>query len=349
MVSIILAAPLQMAAAAAPACPSGMTQTDTFELGGASYAACEDLQQPSGAIALVPDKGAIEWFTKGYEQYADPSAVEAQYYFPKLGLNLSQTMHDPADVLGQAILSKNFSHVSWELVASAIPPIKQAGVRTFVGSRGSSVDTTFNDAGEDAAHYGFPPAVSFVFNLTNEAEGGSFIADPRHLPKGSKRGAGNYLNTSGMAEGLVGGELPVAVFYYPVLPPCANGSIQAANSKTDGNADKADGRPAPGECTPHLPPGATGSRYWTMVAAGTPDMKGSREQGVWFRYQQIECVGADMAHDMAPPCKLVGLPQYWDTYWWTRTPGGGNTEINGPVNASLPNACGFYGTLLENR
>eukprot|EP01052_Picozoa_sp_SAG31_P043316 SAG31_NODE_7176_length_1764_cov_1.500600_1_plen_73_part_10 len=73
-----------------------------------------------------------------------------------------------------------------------------------MGSRGSSVDTTFNDAGEDAAGYGFPPAVSYVFNLTNQAEGGTFIAT---------RGKGSsYVNTSGLAEGLVGGDLPVVVF-----------------------------------------------------------------------------------------------------------------------------------------
>ena len=66
---------------------------------------------------------------------------------------------------------------------------------------------------------------------------------------------------------------------------------------------------------------------------------------MWFRYQQLQCAG----EDMAPPCELVGAPQYWDTFWWSRTPGGGNTEITGPSNASLPNASGFYGTLLENR
>ena len=196
-----------------------------------------------------------------------------------------------------------------------------------MGSRGSSVDTTFSDTGEDAAGYGFPPALSYVFNLTNEAEGGSFIAPGRGK-------ASDYLNASGIAEGLVGGELPVVVFYYPVLPPC--------DSDLDGNSGGS--QPAAAECTTALPPGTTGSRYWTMVAAGTPDMKGSREQGVWFRYQQVAC-----AANMAPPCLLVGLPQYWDTYWWSRTPGSGNTELTGPRNVSLPNATGFYATLLENR
>ena len=329
MVSLMLALTGNLAAPPSSSCPAGMSRVDTFESSddGIGWAACEDLQKQGGAIALVPsNKGPVEWFSKGYEPYADPSAVEAQYYFPALGLNKTATMHDPADILGQSILSHNFSHVSWELVASAIPPIRMTGgARTFVGSRGSSVDTTFNDAGEDAAGYGFPPAVNYVFNLTNQAEGGAFISS------GRRSNMSSYVNTSGMAEGLVGGELPIVVFYYPVLPPCEQGGGGAPVGTS--------GKPPPTGCTNNLPPGSTGSRYWTMVAAGTPDMQGSREQGVWFRYQQIECAGADMA----PPCKLVGQPQYWDTFWWSRTPGGGNTEVTGPRNTSLPNASGFYG------
>jgi hypothetical protein len=70
-----------------------------------------------------------------------------------------------------------------------------------------AADTTFNDEGEDAAGYGFPPPRSYVFNLTNMAEGGT--------PFGAQT---KYINQSGMAEGLVGGELPVVVFYFPVVP-----------------------------------------------------------------------------------------------------------------------------------
>ena len=91
-------------------------------------------------------------------------------------------------------LLNNYSFLSWELVASAIPPIRSTGpVRAFVGSRGSSVDTTFNDAGEDAAGYGFPPPLSYVFNLTNQAGGGEYIKTGKNAPL--------YLNHSGMAEG----------------------------------------------------------------------------------------------------------------------------------------------------
>ena len=183
----------------------------------------------------MPSSGDTEWFTKGYSVYG--SADDDDYY---LGLGKDAVMHSKVDILAVKLLSKNYSFLSWDLVASAIPPIRHTGgARTFVGSRGSSVDTAFSDSGEDASGYGFPPALAYVFNLTNIAEGGSAIQD-----------ANKYVNYSGMADGLVGGELPAVIFYYPV----AYGS-------------------------PYLPNNTTGHRYWTMVAVGTPDMQGSREQG----------------------------------------------------------------------
>ena len=230
-----------------------------------------------------------------------PTGSDDDYY---LNLTKKAVTESKVDLLAVELLGRQ--HLTWELVASAIPPIRlTAGVRAFVGSRGSVADTTFNDAGEDAAGYGFPPAAGYVFNLTNIAEGGAPIHDAKQ-----------FVNASGMAEGLVGDHLPIVVYYYPVL----------AHS-------------------PFLPKNATGTRYWTMVASPEPDMHGSREQSVWFRYQQIECAGADMS----PPCKIVGSPMYWDTYWWSRCPAGacGQTNSAGPVNAS--SAAGFYASLLENR
>jgi hypothetical protein len=115
----------------------------------------------------------------------------------------------PPNAQGVDLLGKNYSHISWESVAAAVPPIRSTGgARAFVGSRGSAVDTTFNDNGEDAVGYGFPPPLSYVFNLTNIQEGG----------KALKAQGKGYLNRSAMAEGLVGGELPIVVFYYPVIP-----------------------------------------------------------------------------------------------------------------------------------
>ena len=309
MLVLLLAAPAAFAASAGATCPAGTSLVDTFEdSAGASWSACEDLQQPGGSIALVPQQaGDIEWFSKGYEWYgAAPSGSDDDYY---LDMNKSTAVNSKVDILAVKLLNQS-GGITWDAVESAVPPIRSAGVRAFVGSRGSVADTTFNDAGEDAAGYGFPPALSFVFNLTNQAEGGTpfGIADKKG-PKPS-----DYINKSAMAEGLVGGHLPIVVFYYPV----------AADS-------------------PYLPKDAKGSRYWTMVASGEPDMKGSTQQSVYFRYQQLECAGAQMK----APCHMVGTPQYWDTFWWTRAPGGGATNQSGP--SSTASASVFYRSLLDNR
>ena len=136
----------------------------------------------------------------------------------------------------------------------------------------------------------------------NIAEGGAPIAD------GAK-----YVNSSLMAEGLVGDHLPISVFYFPVVPG-----------------------------SPYLPPAARGRRHWTMVASPEPDMRGSREQTVWFRFVQLECASA-----AAAACRMVGQPQYWDTYWWSRTPGANGTDGSGAVNQTT--GGGFYGSLLANR
>ena len=81
-----------------------------------------------------------------------------------------------------------------------------------------------------------------------------------------------YLNFSFIADGLVGGHEPNVIFYFPVLQNVT----------------------------------APKSRYWTMIAAPVSDMKGGREQSVWFRFQQLECAGPHAA----PPCQLHGEPQY---------------------------------------
>ena len=111
----------------------------------------------------------------------------------------------------------------------------------------------------------------------------------------------------------MGGILPVAHFRFPVRPT-----------------------------SPYLPKNFSGSRYWDMIAAPVPDMKGSREQGVWFRFQQVACSGPDGKGN----CVLHDAPLYFDTYWWARALDG-RTGLTGPINASL--ASGFYSNLLELR
>ena len=290
--------------AAAINCPGGTALVDLFELNGTRWAACEDLQVPGGALVLVSSSGATEWFHKTHETYGSaPLGSDDAYY---LNLTKKAAVADKTDVLAVKLLGTE-EGLTWSRVASAVPPIRHAGVRTFVGSRGSVADTSFTDAGEDAAGYGFPPPMSFVFNLTNLAEGGKPIVDPAQ-----------YVNSSRMAEGLVGDFLPIVIFYFPLV----TGS-------------------------PYLPPNSTaakgGGRYWTMIASPEPDMHGSREQRVWFRFAQLECAGAALE----PPCALVGTPQHWDTYWWSHLPAGGATNASGPPAAAA--AGGFYGSLLANR
>ena len=122
------------------------------------------------------------------------------------------------------------------------------------------------------------------------------------------------LNTSAEADGIVGGAVPTAIFYLTM----------------DDNA-------------------TSSNRYWTYMIVPKPDMQGSREQGVWIRFQQVECSGAKKE----PPCKLVDWPEYWDSYWYARFPGANRSNVNaqtitnGGINAST--SSGFYSTLLEIR
>eukprot|EP01047_Picozoa_sp_COSAG01_P040289 COSAG01_NODE_3382_length_6164_cov_204.291838_7_plen_149_part_00 len=87
--------------------------------------------------------------------------------------------------------------------------------------------------------------------------------------------------------------------------------------------------------------GSSTNHYWEIIAAGVPDMNGSREQAVWFRYTHLQCAGTSMA----PPCAIVGRPLVFDTYWWSSGPG--QTMHAGPVVAAA--SSGFYTNLMEVR
>ena len=75
-----------------------------------------------------------------------------------------------------------------------------------------------------------------------------------------------------------------------------------------------------------------------MVASPVADMLGGREQSVWFRFHQLQCAGANGQ----PPCQLHGKPQYWDTYWYSRSPIG--TRWVPPE--AVADASGFYSNML---
>eukprot|EP00966_Prymnesium_polylepis_P317402 7333258-Prymnesium_polylepis.1 len=164
-------------------------------------------------------------------------------------------MSAKADVLAVKLLCNLSTSQPCEVtrmaVEAAVPPMVTTGVRNFVGSRSASVDTTFGDRGDDGSGYGFPAVQDYVMNLTAIAQGEPPILD-----------FSRHLNVSMVADGLVGGMLPSAHFVFPV-------------SRT----------------SPYLPKNTSQSRYWDMIAAPVADMRGSREQSVWFRFQQVGCSG----------------------------------------------------------
>lgn len=157
------AAPTAPAIPAAPAvCPDKMEEVDHFDINGTGWLACEDLHQPGGSIALVPAAGDVEWFSKAYSPYKTVTD-DGSYY---LGLTKQTVAAAKTDVLGAKLLEQKF--ITWADVEKAIPPIRTAsagggcsagcpgGVRTFVGSRGASVDTTMDNQGNDCNYNGWP-------------------------------------------------------------------------------------------------------------------------------------------------------------------------------------------------
>ena len=304
-----------------PACSGGMDQVDTFTINGTLWAACEDLQEPGGALALVPGSGATEWFEKGYSEYKTNWTDDSDYY---LGLTKAAVANATTDILGAKLLSDSKS-ISWAAVERAVPPIRLpsgprgAGcntnrpVRTFVGSRTSRVDATTDNHGGDSNWQGWPSWESYAINMHNKA-----TAEPQQT-----------YNGSASADGLVGGVLPTWVTYTPML----------ANSSLDNKTV--------------MQPG----RYWTVMQVAVQaqecnaqqDQTCNPEQNVLIRFQQVVCTGPDRK----PPCKIHGWPMYWDSYWFSRFPGVNKTDANtqtlltGPVNAT--SSTSFYATLLDNR
>ena len=219
----------------------------------------------------------------------------------------------------QPLLAPHTTCFAWSDVERAVPPIRKSGqgghsdnweacqgVRSFVGSRSSSNDATFSDFGEDCSHNGFPSALGTlapgysVVNWTAVHTGEGAIADWT-----------KYINFTAVADGLVGGTLPILALYFPVLTQ-----------------------------NPYHTLG--GARYWTMIAAPVPDGGGKREQDVWFRFAQVDCdrAGPD-GYGVGASC--TAKTQTWETYWYTRNPGKADDAFGPEVSAS---DAGFYANLL---
>ena len=81
-------------------------------------------------------------------------------------------------------------------------------------------------------------------------------------------------NATSSGEGLLGGHLPIMRFIFPLQQ-----HIQSHNYSR---------------------------HYWEVIAAAVPDMKGSREQSVWFRFTEVACAVTTDARPI-PPCNILSV------------------------------------------
>lgn len=147
-----------------------MTDVAKFSAESQEWRVCEYLDDPGGAIHLLPANGAPVVLSKSYEPYNQ--GTDDDYY---LGLGKQAALGAKWDMLGQEILHScpeaekvgalGECEPTWERVERAVPVIRysggdrnaragsnrewmcspygtETGVRTFVGSRSSSVDAT---------------------------------------------------------------------------------------------------------------------------------------------------------------------------------------------------------------
>jgi hypothetical protein len=103
-----------------------MTAVDSFKINGSAWTACEDLQQPGGALAIVGSTGEVEWFEKTYSPYGTNATDNSDYY---LGLGKAFVANATTDVLGAKLLSDatGGQPLTWAAVARAVPPIRVSG------------------------------------------------------------------------------------------------------------------------------------------------------------------------------------------------------------------------------
>ena len=214
------------------------------------------------------------------------------------------------DVLGAKLLADSKAGITWAAVEAAVPPIRTAS------ANGPGCRTNCKGVRTFLSSRGSSSDTTMDNNGEDCNWGGwphwqSYAINMHNEAVGENW---QSYNGSESGDGMVGGVIPTVVFYTPM-----------ANN------------------------GTSKHRYWTYLAVATPDMKGSREQSILFRFQQIECAGPDKG----PPCKLHGWPMYWDSYWYSRFPGANKTDtekqtlVTGPVNATSSSL--FYATLLESR
>ena len=158
-------------------------------------------------------------FAKSHEPYKQGSYED--YYLEQ---RMKAALANKTDSLGIALLetectvkasTSKLCEPTWAAVEKAVPVMRKSaphgrncgGLRTFVGSRGTSVDGGLSDHAEDCSDNDYPSVQSFVMNLTAIADGEAPILD-----------FASYLNFSYVADGMVGESDGLSVIYYfPIL------------------------------------------------------------------------------------------------------------------------------------
>lgn len=147
---------------------------------GERAAVFENFSDLRGRILVVGARGVIENFSKSYE----PGTASTTTLYR--GHSAAEVMGSDRDLLGEEILAEP-GDPTFAKVAACLPPISRMNTYTFVGTREGSDKIAFAYGGRTAA---FDPAV--------------FVPAIRQI-----RAA------HAVADGLVGGWLPVVRFVYP--------------------------------------------------------------------------------------------------------------------------------------
>lgn len=279
---------------------------------------CEDFSQLNGTLTLLSKPGSstpLRLSKRLYAQNTIPTFANTTLH----ALNAA-----PDDLMGNAFLKLAAAEgrdVSYDEILNALPPILSgwgskptfgyAGQHTFTGSREASVDLVFDHKGDCGQWTGFPRPVTVI----NEP-----------------------IDTGNVFEGLLGGELPILVWVFPIKPPDGKNETMNGNERPDVLA---------------AAQVAQGCR-WEMTVAPVADVQHNHEQPAFFRFVRIcgkEMSGAPLYYDTniytpdyRPPAEafyrtVFGQRTYWSDTWKTE----------GVLSLSLPNAGGSDGTMLRDQ
>lgn len=286
-------------------CPPWLSHTDSFTIDRTPWLSCEDLSRPDGDLLLVPNPATglrPQSFSKTYEPYV--VGTDDDYY-----LNVSLKMSDGRVLTGKAAVASASADIlgAYLLNTSTTPFLtRELVARALPPLKGTGTFVGSRSASVDTT----------LTPMGEDANSYGFPALCEFILNGSSaaqqlRGATcmtALFNSSSTAEGLVGGHLPVVRFVFPIA------RVNTSNV----------------------------ARFWEMIAAAVPDSNGSREQPVWFKYQQLQCTNTTPGQAITSDCDLFGKPIYFDTFWWSGL--GASRDEFGPVKPA--SAAGFYANLL---